>query len=297
MINLSELRIIEDIFFRSRLVYHKPTLYPLIDTHFNEANEYSEATDVKLKNIVKTKKGLAHNLLLESDLSVLRKGIDTVPKQFDEQLWRDMLPKIRQEVKKILGLDFKPRSIFFEDSFPEGLESFELKGASSITIFEGNAGAGVYFLNKRVSSSFTPILLIHEQMHSCLSQNKSKDQMYIEWFEEAICQWFSLRIYYNLTKNMETALAYKERCYIYSKVKDEHNFTRRYYEYMKILSRLLLHGGYPLIGKIMVSYLSNDRETVNQFLNLEKMDMKVLPEKDIDQFRLNLHRETAEELV
>jgi hypothetical protein len=83
-----------------------------------------------------------------------------------------------------------------------------------------------------VSSFFTPILLIHKQRHSCLSDNKDKNQMYIEWFEHGLCQWYSLKIYYELTKNMDVLKYYRQRCYIFSRAKDEHNFTKRYYEYM-----------------------------------------------------------------
>ncbi|MBT4351344.1 hypothetical protein HOD20_02330 [archaeon] len=286
MINLSEQRVIEDTFFKANMSYYKPSLYFHFANYFHEEQEYTENTDIKLKHFLKGDKNMAFNKVLKKDLKLMLKEIKTTPKQFDENLWKGMLPKIRTEIKKTLGLAFKPRLLFFEDSFPHGLMSFEKKGASSVTIFEGQDDAGVYFLNKRVSSFFTPILMIHEQIHSCLSQNKTKDQMYIEWFEEGLAQWFSLLIYYNITKNMEVIKLYKERCYIFSKVKSEHNFTRRYFEYMKIMSKLYLSGGPELLGKMLMKYMSNDRKKVNSYLNYDK-GIKYVPKKDIENFLVN----------
>lgn len=282
MINLSELRVIEDTFFRSSLTYYKPSIYNLIERFFREENEYSEATLVKLKNFIKGDPDMAFNKILKKDIDRLYREIKDTPKQFDEQLWRDMLPKIRERVKSILGMDFKPRSVFFYDSFPEGLLSFEKKGASSATVFEGNKDAGVYFLNKRISSYFTPILLIHEQLHTCLSQNKTREQMYIEWFEEGLCQWYSVKIYSELTKNRDIIELYRERCRTYREVKDEHNFTRRYFEYMKIMARLFLHGGEALIGKILVEYMSGKREAVNRHLDVSRLAIRHLPSNEIE---------------
>lgn len=296
MINISELRVIEDTFFKTKMTYYKPSIYKLLDKYFKEENEYSDATDIKLKNLVKTDNIMAYNTILQEDVKSLQKEISSTPKQFDEQLWRDMLPKIRDLVKKNLGMEFKTRSVFFEESFPEGLEGFEAKGASSITIFEGNKDAGIYFLNKRISSFFTPILLIHEQLHSCLSQNKDKTQMYIEWFEEGLCQWYSLKIYYELTKNMDVLNCYKQRCYIFSKAKEEHNFTRRYYEYMKIFAKLYLNGGQKLIGKILMAYLSNNRDEVNSYLSNE-LPIKELPKTELENFLINFTTEIEPEKV
>ncbi|MBT3720265.1 hypothetical protein HN789_04445 [archaeon] len=296
MITISELRVIEDTFFKSNLVYYKPSIYKLLDKYFKEENEYSEATDVKLKNLIKTDNIMAYNNILKGDVKKLRKELKTTPKQFDENLWRGMLPKIRDLVVKNLGMDFKPRSVFFEDSFPEGLGGFEAKGASSITIFEGNKDAGIYFLNKRISSFFSPILLIHEQLHSCLSQNKDKNQMYIEWFEEGLCQWYSLKIYFELTKNKNVLEYYKHRCYIFSKAKDEHNFTKRYYEYMKIFSKLYLHGGQKLIGKMLLDYLANKRNNVNSYLT-KKLPVKEIPKSDIEQYLVSFAVEVEPEKI
>ncbi|MEM3374151.1 MAG: hypothetical protein QXE31_02925 [Candidatus Woesearchaeota archaeon] len=286
MINLSELKVIEDAFFRSNLNYYKPSLYNLIEKHFKEENEFSEATIVKLNNIIQEKKEHAHNLLLKRDLDKIKDALKHSQKQFDDQLWKDMLPKIREEIKKTLGLNFKPRPLYFEEHFPHGLISFELKGASSITIFEGQENSGIYFLKKRVSS-FTPILLIHEQIHTCLSQNKTKDQIYIEWFEEGITQWFSIKIFYNLTKNIDLLNTFKERYFIYSKVKDENNLTKRYYEYMKIMSRIFLHGGDKFIAKIFLDYMSNNREKVNKYLDIKKLNIKKKPKTEIENFLVN----------
>jgi hypothetical protein len=280
MINLSELRIVEDTFLKSRLLYEKASVHSLIDKHFNEQNDYSEATLVKLKNLVKGHHDMAYNKILQEDVNTLLAEIETTPKQFDEKLWRDMLPRLQEEVKKTLGLSFKTRPVYFNDKFPQGLLSFELKGASSLTVFEGQKDAGIYFINKRVSSFFTPINLIHEQLHSCLSQNKSKEQMYIEWFEEGLCQWYSLKIYYQLTKNLDIVKLYRERSYLYSKVKDEHNFTKRYYEYMKLISAIYLNGGEKLIGEILVDYLSNEREAVNSYLR--ELPVKHIPKNEFD---------------
>ena len=284
MINLSELRVIEDTFFKTKLGYYKPSMYKILDKNFNEENDYSEATDIKLKNLVKTNNVMAYNTILKEDIKKLKKELKDTPKQFDDKLWREMLPKIRDEVKKTLGMNFKTRSIFFEDSFPQGLISFEKKGASSVTIFEGNKDAGIYFLNKRISSFFTPILLIHEQLHSCLSQNKNKEQMYIEWFEEGLCQWYSLKLYYDLTKNFDVLKYYRQRCYIFNKVKDEHNFTRRYFEYMKIFARLYLQGGQKLIGQLLMEYLSNNREKVNSYLEVDELPIEYMPKTKLENF-------------
>jgi hypothetical protein len=287
MINLSEIRVVEDTFFRSKVNYFKPSIYKLLNKHFKEENEYSDATDIKLKNLVKVNDVMAYNALLKEDVKTLKKEIKNTPKQFDDELWRGMLPKIRDAVKKTLGMDFKTRSVFFEDSFPQGLEGFEVKGASSVTIFEGQNGAGIYFLNKRISSFFSPILLIHEQIHSCLSQNKKKDQMYIEWFEEGLCQWYSLKIYYDLTKNFDVLKYYRERCYIFSKVKDEHNFTKRYFEYMKIFSKLYLSGGQKKIGKILLDYMAGDRKKVNDYLEYDELKIEYLPKNDVEHYLVN----------
>jgi hypothetical protein len=296
MINISELRVVEDTFFKTDMNYYKPSIYRLLEKYFKEENEYSDATDIKLKNLFKIGNIMAYNKILKKDVELLKKEIILTPKQFDEQLWRDMLPKIRSLVKKNLGLDFKVRSIFFENRFPQGLEGFEAKGASSITIFEGNKDAGIYFLNKRVSSFFTPILLIHEQLHSCLSQNKDKTQIYVEWFEEGLCQWYSLKIYYELTKNMDVLKCYKQRCYIFSKTKEEHNFTKRYYEYMKIFSMLYLNGGQKLIGKMLMEYLSNNREGVNKYLSKE-LPIKELPKTELENFLINFSSEIEPEKI
>ena len=296
MIDISELKILEDTFFKTKMTYYKPSIYKLFEKHFKEDNEYSEATDIKLKNLVKSGNIMAYNVILKDDVEELQKEIKKTPKQFDESLWRDMLPKIRNLVKKNLGMEFKPRSIFFEDSFPQGLEGFEAKGASSITIFEGNKDAGIYFLNKRVSSFFTPILLIHEQLHSCLSQNKDKKQIYIEWFEEGLCQWYSLKIYHQLTKNMDVLKYYKQRSCIFSKVKNEHNFTKRYFEYMKVFSKLYLNGGEKLIGKMLMDYFSNNRKEVNKYLS-EDLPIKHMPKNELDDFLVKFSVEVEPEKI
>ncbi|MBN1502522.1 hypothetical protein JW930_03190 [Candidatus Woesearchaeota archaeon] len=282
MIKLSELRVVEDAFFNAELEYYKPSFYSFIEENFPEDKAYDKNTLLKLKKIISDSGEKAHDVILNQDLNAIIKSLKSIPKEFDEKTWRDFLPEIREEVKKVLGLDFKPRSVFFEDRFPQGLFIFEKKGASSVTIFEGQKNAGIYFLNKRVSSFFTPILLIHEQLHSCLSQNKTKEQTYIEWFEEGLCQWYSVLIYFNLTKNNNVIELYKQRNYIYSRVKPEYNFTKRYYEYMKIFQTIYLHGGPELIGKILFEYLSDKRDRVNEFLNMGALDVKYQPTNEIE---------------
>ena len=121
MINLSELRVVEDTFFRTPLTYYKPSMYKLLNKHFKEENEYSDATDIKIKNLVKADNVMAYNSILKNEVKKLKKELINSPKQFDESLWRDMLPKIRDDVKKTLGMNFKTRSVFFEDKFPQGL--------------------------------------------------------------------------------------------------------------------------------------------------------------------------------
>jgi len=283
MITLSELRIAEDAFFGARLNYYKPSLYPLIEDAFSENSLYGEETERKMESVLAAgNRKRAHLMLLKKDFQALGKQMEKLPKEFDENIWRDMLPRIREEVRGVLGLDFKPRGLFFQDRFPEGLLAFEKKGASSVTVFEGQRDAGIYFLNKRVSSFFTPILLIHEQLHSCMSQNKSKEQMYIEWFEEGLCMWYSMLIYHKITKNIDVIKLYRERSYIYSKVKPEFNFSKRYYEYMKIFSRLFLAGGPKLIGKMMLAYMSNQRKEINSYLK-KSLPIAYVPQSPIEQ--------------
>ncbi|MBD3204417.1 hypothetical protein GF327_09070, partial [Candidatus Woesearchaeota archaeon] len=286
MIKLSEFRVIEDAFFNTDLEYYKPSVLSFLEENFSENQEFSETGIAKLNKLAIQTNEKAHDLILRHDLESIKEQLDKTPKEFDQEIWRDYLPEIREKIKNLLGIDFKPRSIFFEKAFPPGLFIFEKKGASSVTIFEGQPNAGIYFLNKRISSFFTPILLIHEQIHSCLSQNKSKDQIYIEWFEEGLCQWYSMMIYYELTNNKKVIDLYKERNYIYSKTKPEYNFTRRYFEYMKIFEHLFLHGGPKLIGKILVKYLSNERDKVNTYLNFADLKIKYQPSSEIEDMLL-----------
>jgi hypothetical protein len=111
--------------------------------------------------------------------------------------------------------------------------------------------------------------------------------MYIEWFEEGLCQWYSLKIYYEMTKNLDILRLYQQRAYIYSKIKDEHNFTKRYYEYMKLFARLYLAGGEKLIGKMLIDYMANQREDVNKYLETDNLKMKNLPKDEIDSYLVN----------
>ncbi|MFH0876383.1 MAG: hypothetical protein V1859_10680 [archaeon] len=287
MIKISELKELEDSFFAAKLSYYKPSLYSLIEANFSENIPFSQNSLLKIPAIVPEESNKAYVKILSHDFKEILSCIKKIPKEFDENIWEGEIPKIRLEIKKILGLDFKTRAVFFKEQFPIGLSLFEQKGASSVTVFEGQKDSGIYFLNKRVSSLFSPILLIHEQLHSCLSQNKTKDQTYIEWFEEGLCLFFSALIYFNLTKNLEVIKQFRERNYIFSQVKPEYHFSKRYFEYMKIFSRLYLHGGPKLIGKILLIYLTNDRKKVNKYLDLDKLTIKYRPKNEIENLLVN----------
>ncbi len=287
MIPLSELKVLEDAFYIADTTYYKPSFYPFIEKTFSEDLPFEKNSIMKLKKLIVRPGKKAHDLILKQDLKKIEKALDKVPKEFDQKIWRDYLPDIRREVKNALGMEFKPRSIFFENSFPSGLFIYDKKGATSVTIFEGQPNTGLYFLNKRISSFFAPIILIHEQLHSCLSQNKSKDQVYVEWFEEGLCQWYSILIYFRLTNNRMVVDLYKQRNYIYSRTKPEYNITRRYFEYMKLFSKLFLAGGEELIGKILLDYLSNKRDKVNKYLKIDELKIENKPKNQIEQVLSN----------
>jgi len=250
------------------LKYEKSSLYPFISRNFSENRVFDNQSERKLEALIEqsSKDFLAHNVLLSQDLKTIKNSISEKDLNFDVEFWKSNLPKIKEMISRNLGLDFELRDVVFCDSFPQGHENLEQRGASTITVFEGNENAGIYYLKKRIDNTSTPIHIIHEQIHTCLSQNKDEKQIFIEWFEEGIAIIFSLLIFYEITEDTETLNAYKTRSFIFSKVKPEWDFTKRYYEYMKIMSRIFLAGGFDLIKQLLSKYLENDRAFVNSYL-------------------------------
>lgn len=289
MVKISELKLIENVFFRQTLKYIKSSLYPFIFKKFSEDKLFETDSLEKIDALIEetSKDNLAHNVLLNQDLQTIRKNITKRDLNFDSKFWTLKLAEIKNMISQHLDLDFKIRDVRFCDSFPEEHENLEQRGASTITVFEGNKNAGIYYLNKRVDNVSTAIHIIHEQIHTCLSQNKDKDQTFMEWFEEGICIIYSLMIYYELTNDIETLNAYKTRSFIFSKVKPEWDFTKRYYEYMKIMSRIFLAGGFDLIKDLLKKYLNKDRKAINEYLRKiqsNELSIKYIPENQIENF-------------
>jgi len=286
MIRLSELKVLESAFFRLNLEYNKSSLYPFIEKKFSEDRLFDEESENKLsKYIDNTKDNLAHNVLLNRDLVQMKSHIKDEGLEFDEKKWIKELPRIHKKIEKYLELKFKLKDIHFCEAFPEEYKNFELRGASTITVFDGNKNAGIYYLKKRLDNISTPIHIIHEQIHTCLSQNKDKEQIFIEWFEEGIAILYSLLIYYELTKDLETIRAYQTRSLIFSKVKPEWDFTKRYYEYMKIVPRIFNSGGFELLNQLLRKYLKKDRESINSYLSKiqdNSLMIKYVPKNHIE---------------
>jgi hypothetical protein len=268
MVKISELKLIENAFFRQNLKYNKSSLYPFISKNFTEDKLFETDSLEKMDKLIEetAKDELAHNVLLNQDLQKLRKSITKKDLDFDSKFWISKLPEIKEKISEQLNLDFKIKNIVFCDSFPNEYKNLEQRGASTITVFEGNKNAGIYYLNKRVDNVSTAIHIIHEQIHTCLSQNKDKDQTFIEWFEEGIAIIYSMLIYYEITQDIETLNTYKTRSFIFSKVKPEWDFTKRYYEYMKIMSRIFLAGGFDLIQDLLKKYINKDIKAINEYL-------------------------------
>jgi hypothetical protein len=291
MIPLSELKVVENAFFRLDLEYNKSSLYPFIERSFSEEKKFDEDSMRKLSSIIEgAKDQLAHNVLLTKDMASIKAGIKKEDLAFDEEYWLGQLPKIHRKIEKHLGLKFNPTAVHFCDSFPEEYRNFHLRGASAITVFEGNEKAGIYYLNNRLDKTSTPIHMIHEQIHACLSQSKDKDQIFIEWFEEGIAIFYSLLIYYELTKDFGTVAAYKTRSFIFSRVKPEWDFTKRYFEYMKIISRLFLSGGFELLGALENCYLKKNRDKINSYLTKvqdDSISISYLPKNRIASFLIS----------
>ncbi len=291
MIKLSELKVVETVFFKSNLEYNKPSFYPFIERNFSEERIFDEESIQKLQKIFEESNNkLAHNVLLNSDISKIKKAIKKKDTTFDEAYWISKLPVIHKEIESKLGLKFGLKEIKFCDRFPEEYKNFEMRGASTITVFEGNKDSGIYYLNKRLDNISTPIHIIHEQIHTCLSQNKDKAQIFVEWFEEGIAILYSLLIYYELTDDIETINAYRTRSYIFSKTKPEWDFTKRYFEYMKIISRIFLFGSFELLKKLVQEYLQNNRAKINSYIDKiqeNSLIIKHIPDGKIENFIAN----------
>ena len=289
MVKISELKLIENAFFRQKLKYNKSSLYPFISKNFTEDKLFETDSLEKIDKLIEetSKDNLAHNVLLNKDLQQLRQNITKKDLSFDSKFWISKLPKIKDKISQHLNLDFEIKDIVFCDSFPEEHKNLEQRGASTITVFEENKNAGIYYLNKRVDNVSTAIHIIHEQIHTCLSQNKDKDQAFMEWFEEGIAIIYSMLIYYEITQDIETLNAYKTRSFIFSKVKPEWDFTKRYYEYMKIMSRIFLAGGFDLIQDLLKKYLNKDRKVINGYLRKiqsNELLINYLPKEEIENF-------------
>ncbi len=289
MVKISELKLIENTFFRQNLKYDKSSFYPFISKNFTEDKLFETDSLEKIDDLIdKTAKDkLAHNVLLNQDLKKLRKNITKKDLSFDSKFWISKLPEIKDKISQHLNLDFDIKDIVFCDSFPDEHKNLEQRGASTITIFEGNEHAGIYYLNKRVDNVSTAIHIIHEQIHTCLSQNKDNDQTFMEWFEEGVAIIYSMLIYYEITQDLETLNAYKSRSFIFSKVKPEWDFTKRYYEYMKIMSRIFLAGGFDLIQNLLKKYINKDRKAINECLRKiqsNKLLINYIPKNEIENF-------------
>ena len=286
MIQLSELKAVEDVFFRIGLKYNKSSLYPFIEKNFSEDKFFDEESQKKILKILENSKdNLAHNVLLNMDISRINEHVKQC--KFDDKFWIEKLPQIRQKIQKHLKMKFKVRDICFCDSFPDQYKNYEVRGASTITIFENQKNPGIHFLNKRIDNTSTGIHIIHEEIHTCLSQNKNKDQMFMEWFEEGLAIIYSIIIYYELSKDIDTLNAYRTRSYIFSKVKPEWDYTKRYFEYMKIISRIFLQGGIELLDNLKVEYLKGNREKINSYLrNIRNntLNIKYTPKNEIENF-------------
>ncbi len=291
MIELSELKVVENAFLRRNTEYDKPSFYPFIERNFSENKLFNETTKQKFTGLLATTNDhLAHNVVLHKDLTAIQKSISKKDLVFDEKAWIKKMPLVRQKIERELGLRFTPKEISFCDSFPASSKNLEQRGASAITVFEGSEGAGIYFLKRRVDMTSTAIHLIHEQIHTCFSQNKDKEQIFMEWFEEGLAILYSLKIYYEVTSDMKTLQAYRSRSWIYSRVKPEWDFTKRYFEYMKIISRIFLAGGFKLLTQLQQLYLSKQREKINTYLEkIEDGSLKItyIPKNDFEQFIAN----------
>lgn len=196
------------------------------------------------------------------------------------------MPQIHKKIEKYLKLKFKPNPVLFVDEFFPEYKSYEMRGASAIAIPFGSEKEGVYFLKKRLDSSSFVIHIIHEQIHVCLSQNKKK-QVLIDWFEESVAIFYSILIYYELTKDMETIKAYQMRSYIFSKVKPQWDFSKRYFEYVKILTKIFLEGGFVLLEKLIQEYVNNKKDGLNKCLfkvQSDEVKIKYLPKNKIENF-------------
>ena len=108
MVKLSELKVLENIFFRTNLVYNKTSIYPFLVKHFDENKLFDESSLKKISDLInKTKDNLAHNVILNKNLSKIKKNIKKNDIKFDDKYWIEKLPEIHKKVEKHLGLKFK----------------------------------------------------------------------------------------------------------------------------------------------------------------------------------------------
>ena len=107
MIDLSELKVIEDVFFRISLKYNKSSLYPFIEKNFSENKIFNDESVKKVKMIIdNSKDNLAHNVLLNKDFSHINKNIKKNKYKFNDKYWIEKLPDIKRKTQKHLGLNY-----------------------------------------------------------------------------------------------------------------------------------------------------------------------------------------------
>ncbi len=290
MIKLKELKVVENAFFRSRLKFDKVTLYPLLHRKFSGTDLFGEKSFDKfdVSGFCSLSYSPAKTRLLQDDLQEIRKNISENDFVFDDVFWNDdNLEKVHEQISRLLCLEFQPKNVIFCDNFPEKYKLYENTRVGAITSFGNNGDCGVYYLKCRVDNTSSAINLIHEQIHCCLFQNKGDNKIFIEWFEEGIALFFSLAIYYELTKDIFTLKAYRERCHIFSKQIKGLDFTKRPFEYMRIMSKIFLHGGFELIGNLLDKYLEDDKEYIDSILGrvmADDLPMNYVPDGLIENF-------------
>lgn len=299
MIDITELNIFEEILYKEDFCYIKPQLFLFLKQHFSYDNLFGSETKERFENIFEEHNNhFAENVLLKKDLIKIQSNISKELLSFDDKFWIDKTDEIKNKITEYTGIDFKPKEINFVDQYPKGFENNEQKGSSCITIFEGNENAGIYFLNKKINRVSTPIHIIHEQIHTCLSQNKTENQTFIEWFEEGIVVFLSLKIYYDITKDISSLKAYRDRSYIYNKAMPQWDYTKQYFEFMKIAPHIFYQDNGDLLRSCIKEYTSDNRDFISDVLKKD-LNFELHPKvnEDIDSFLISFSDVLEGEIV
>lgn len=289
MIELSELSVFEDIIFSNNFSTYKPQLINFFNTIFSYNNNFNDDTKLKFKeNYDKHNSHFAEDILFSETFEIIHSKINKESLFFNEDKWIKLIPDIKEKISYYLGLDFKSREIKFVDKYPKGHETHEEKGSSCITIFEGQENPGIYFLKKKLSNITSAIHIIHEQIHTCLSQNKDKEQYFCEWFEEGLAMFLSMKIYYDLTNDLETIKSYRERSFCFNKIKPQWDFAKQYFEYMKLFPSIFYSKTQSDFKALIKSYITSDRDKIKDVLRETlNNNMKLTTDNIIDTFLLN----------